>query len=113
MENKLLETLADLRATCVSHLQGERKGDGPYVTGGALYLRGKQFQLLNNPESLLSSVLDMLIIILKILMKLKTKNIEKRHEKGYRVLTPAVVAVCQKYPNFKKIGDGYVNRSYM
>ena len=48
--------------------------------------------------------------ILKILMK-DIKNIEKRHDKGYRVLTPAVVAVCQKYPNFKKIGDGYVNRS--
>lgn len=112
MENKLLETLADLRATCVSHLQGERKGDGPYVRGGALYLRGKQCQFLNNAESLLSSVLDMLIIILKILMKLKTKNIEKRHDKGYRVLSPAV-AVCQKYPNFKKIGVGYVNRSYM
>lgn len=61
MVNKLLETLADLGATCVSHLQGERKGGGPNVRGGALYLRGKQCQLLNNPESLLSGVLDMLI----------------------------------------------------
>ena len=66
MENKLLETLADLRATCVSHLQGERKGDGPYVTGDALNMRGKQVLLLNNHARMLRNELDMLKINLTI-----------------------------------------------